>query len=201
MKAEGDPQLWPGKGLSGNGGGVTNATLPATFPLKAFLLSQRSPSNSPGKGVGGGRTAKPPEGMHLGNPEIKWKSSPIAPCFWASTASQLNNVGDGVEEKKEQSLPPPSSVWPGPAPPPFLGRGAGLGREPLAEASSEGVWWSPEAGREGRSCFPFRHPPHPGPHLRPQGPSKQDGSGGGEAGSERRHWPRFSQAGWGRGLC
>lgn len=42
------------------------------------------------------------------------------------------------------------------------------------------MWWSPEAGREGRSCFPFGPPPSSRPPPWAEGPSKQDGGGGRE---------------------
>lgn len=143
-----------------------------TFPIK---FSQK-------RGWVGKGQQKPPEGMHLRNPEIEWKSSPTAPRFSATITSQLNTVGDRVEGKKREKktrtvASPHVRHLARPCPTPIPGEGAELGREPLAQASSEGVWWSPETGREGRSSFPYG-PPHP--HLRPQGPSKQDGSGGRE---------------------
>lgn len=69
-------------------------------------------------------------------------------------------------------------------PTPIPGEGAELGREPpLAPASSGGVRWSPEAGREGRSCFPFG-PPHP--QLRPRGPARRmEAEAGGQGQSAR----------------
>ena len=68
------------------------------------------------------------EGMHLENPAIKWKPSPTAPRSPASITSQLQNVGDGTGGGGDQNnRPPPQSCWAGPAPPPFLGRGAGSG--------------------------------------------------------------------------
>lgn len=105
-----------------------------------------------------------------------------APHSSASKTSQLYNRGGwGRGEKKARTIAAPTLFsLAGPCPTPIPGEGANLGREPPAQASSEGVWWSPEAGREGRSCFPFGPPPHPCPHLGPQGPSKQDGGGGRE---------------------
>lgn len=45
------------------------------------------------------------------------------------------------------------------------------------------------------------HPPHPGPHLGPRGPANRMEVGAGRTGSERKHRPWLSLAGWGRGLC
>lgn len=85
----------------GRGGGA-NAALPEkpspqqpsfcpTFPIK---LPQE-------KGWEGKGQQKPPEGMHLQNPEIEWKSTSTAPRFSPSIPSLLNNVGDRVEKKKK----------------------------------------------------------------------------------------------------
>lgn len=87
------------------------------------------------------------------------------------------------KKRPEQSLPPhPQSAWPGPAPPPFLGRGAEIGSEPLAQAFCEGGVVVPGGRKRRKKLFPLwpthRLPSYPGPHLSPQGPSKQDGGGG-----------------------
>lgn len=114
LKADGDHELWPEKGLSENGGGGTNSALPETFPPKAFLLSH-FPHQTLKRGQVEKGQQKPPEGTHLQNPEINWKSRPIAPRFSAPITSQLNNVENGVrggEKRPEQSFPPLTSLGP-----------------------------------------------------------------------------------------
>lgn len=54
-----------------------------TFPIK---LPQD-------KGREGKGQQKPPEGMHLQNPEIEWKSTSTVLQFSPSISSLLNNVG------------------------------------------------------------------------------------------------------------
>lgn len=139
------------------------------------------------------------EGMHLENPAIKWKPSPTAPRSPASITSQLQNVGDGTGGGEPEQSPPAPVMLGRPCPTPIPGEGGRVGREPPGQASGEGVWWSPEAGREGRSCFPFGPPPTPAPTSGPRGLANRMEVGAGRTGSEHRHWARFGQAGWGGG--
>lgn len=106
--------------------------------------------------------------LYLQNPEIKWQPNPKLHTFQPQRPSSYIMWGMGESGKKARTIAPPTLVGlTGPCPTPIPGEGAKLGREPLAQASSEGVWWSLEAGREGRSCFPFgpRPPPLPPPRV------------------------------------
>lgn len=119
---------------------------------------------------------KPPEGMYLLKPRNLMEIQPYRSAFRTQVTSQLNDVGDGTEKKRpEQIAPPPSVCWPGPAPPPIPGKGAEI-EEPVGQASRRGVV-VPGGRKRRKKLFPLGPPtaPHPGSHLRPQGPSKQDG--------------------------
>lgn len=110
------------------GGGVIHAALPETFPLKPPFCPTVLIKLSQERGWVGKGQQKPPEGMHLQIPAIKWKSNPNAPHFLASITRQLYNLGDEVEKKMTRTIASPTLVLrPGSAPPPFLGRGQSLG--------------------------------------------------------------------------
>lgn len=123
------------------------------------------------------------EGMHLENPAIKWKPSPTAPRSPASITSQLQNVGDGTGRWGETRTIAPRPSHVGPALPHPHSWGGGQGRE---RASGAGLWRGgvvvPGGRKRRKKLLPLWPTPHPGPHLRPQGPSKQDGGGGREDG-------------------
>lgn len=109
--------------------------------------------------------------MRLQNPEIKWKSSPIAPRSSDSIPSQLNNVGDGIEGKKtpEQSLPPPSVSLARPGPTPIPGEG-GRARERACRADLlRGGVVVPGDRKTRKKLLPLWPGPPPRPPLRPQG--------------------------------
>lgn len=146
-----------------------------TFPLEAFLLSHFPHQILSGKGVGGERAAKASRRNAPSKSRNRMEIKPHCSAFFGlnyQPAKERREQGSGG--KKTRTVVRHLAR---PCPTPIPGEGAELGLGPLDQASSEGVWWSPEAGREGRNCFPFG-PPHP--HLRSQGPSKQDGGGGRE---------------------
>lgn len=134
---------------------------------------------------------KPPEGMHLQNPEIKWKSSPIAPRSSDSIPSQLNNVGDGIKGKKtpEQSLPPPSVSLARPGPTPIPGEG-GRARERLSgRPPARGCGGPRRQEDKEEAASPLARPPTPAPPQAPRGPANRMEVGAGRTGSQRRHCP------------
>lgn len=112
--------------------------------------------------------------MHLQNPKIKWNSSPMAPHFSASITSQLNNVGDRVgKEKKTRTIASPTFVVrPGPAPPPFLGRGQSLGESQERRPQAGGVV-VPGGRKRRKKLLPLRPTPPHTPRSPPQAPGTQ----------------------------
>ena len=130
--------------------------------------------------------------MHLQNPEIKWKSSPVAPRSSASIPSQLNNVGDGTEGKKtpEQSLPPPSISLARPCPTPIPGEGGRAPEKACRAGLLRGGVVVPGDRKTRKKLLPlWPGPPPRSPPQAPRGPANRMEVGAGKTGSQRRHCP------------
>lgn len=131
---------------------------------------------------------RPPEGMHLQHPEAEWRSSPTAPRVPASITRQLNSVGDGVGGGNEaRTVASPTHVTrPGPAPPPFLGRGQSLGRSRSLRPPVRGCG-GPRRQEEKEEAASLSA--HPTPTSGPRGPANRMEVEAGRTGSARQHGP------------
>lgn len=130
-------------------------------------------------------------------------TKPQAPHFSASKTIQLYNVGDGGEWKKGQNNRSPHPCWFGRALPHPHSWGGGKAWERATGASLERGGVVVPGGRKRRKkLLPlWSTPPTPAPTSGPRGPANRMEVGAGRTGSERRHWPGLSRAGWGRELC
>lgn len=128
----------------------------------------------------------------------------MAPHFSASITSQLNNVGDRVgKEKKTRTIASSTFVVrPGPAPPPFLGRGQSLGESQERRPQARGCGGPPRQEEKEEAASPSAHPPThtPVPTSGPRDPANRMEVGAGRTGPELKQWPWISLASWGRGL-